>query len=309
MLASISIDLDGLDLYHAIHGLDPPDSQHDPIHEVALPRFLSLFAEVRAPSTLFVVTRYLSRPKVVEVLSRARDSGHEIASHTHSHPYGLAALPRETIEQELDAAAQEIVTHFGMKPRGFRSPGYGVDETIVDCLDQRGYAYDSSVFPCPPYYLAKGLVMALMHLRGKPSGSAMTDPRGLLAPIQPYRPHRKRYFRPAKRGRDLWEIPMCVVPGVRLPIIGTSLALFGYGFFAAAYPALRWTQRYVNIELHGIDLLSSEDVGVSPALVAKQPDLRKPLAEKRATFKRVFQRLSHDYDMVTLEEMTRQLAA
>ena len=308
-LASISIDLDGLDLYHSIHGLEPPDPGRDLIHEVAIPRFLELFDELGVSSTLFVVTKYLGSSSVVQVLDSAQTAGHELASHTHSHPYDLGALARSEIEAEIDSAANQMEACFGRRPRGFRSPGYGVNGTIIDCLEQRGYAYDSSIFPCPQYYLAKGLVMTLMRLRGKRSGSFMTDPRGLLAPTQPYRPHRKRFFRPGKPSRSLWEIPMCVVPGVRLPIIGTSLAVLGYRYFSAAYPILRLTQSYLNFEFHGIDLLDSKDSGVSPLLSEKQPDLHHSVAEKRDTFKRVFQRAARDYELVNLVDMTEHLSA
>jgi hypothetical protein len=37
-----------------------------------------------------------------------------------------------------------------------------------------------------------------------------------------------------------------------------------------------------NLELHGIDLCDADADGIPPALVARQPDLRRPLADKLA---------------------------
>ncbi len=300
MLASISIDLDGLDLYHAIHGLTPPTGSNNPVYEVGLRRFLDLFDELGVPSTLFVVTRYLERAEVERVLVDASEAGHELASHTHNHPYDLRALPKSQIELELDLAAGHIERICGTSPVGFRTPGYNLDETILACLDERGYRYDSSVFPCPPYYFAKALVMAGMRLRGRSSGSSMTDPRSLLAPLQPYHPMTGRWHRPGGQQRQIVEVPMCVVPGLRVPVIGTSLALFGTRFFHAVFPLLRHFQPMLNLEFHGIDLMDEHDEGVSSELVEKQPDLRRSWQAKRAIFKAVFETVLKDYHVCTL---------
>jgi hypothetical protein len=39
---------------------------------------------------------------------------------------------------------------------------------------------------------------------------------------------------------------------------------------------------FFNLELHGIDLSDADADEIPPALVARQPDLRKPLAHKLA---------------------------
>src|SRR6201999_2801426 len=79
----------------------------------------------------------------------------------------------------------------------------------------------------------------------------------------------------------LLEIPIAVTPIARLHVIGTSLVL-----------APRWLRRHLiatalrapffNLELHGIDLADAEADEIPPALVARQPDLRRPLAHKLA---------------------------
>ncbi len=306
MLASVSIDLDGLDLYHRIHGLAPP-TQDDPIYRVALPRFLELFDEIGVhgiPSTLFVITRYMDADeRTIAPLELARDGGHELASHTHDHPYDLSRMASGDVADQIDLASDALERHFGVTPVGFRTPGYNLSNTILECLEARGYAYDSSVFPCPPYYLAKGVIMAGMRLLGRKSGSSMTDWRGNLAPIVPYRPAIDAFQRRDRSGNTaIRELPMCVVPGVRFPIIGTSLTLIGDRGFRAAYPLLKRAHDHLNLEFHGVDLMDASDDGVTPELVAKQPDLRKPVSEKRRIFKAVFERALADYDFVTLAD-------
>src|SRR5262249_31145865 len=106
-------------------------------------------------------------------------------------------------------------------------PGYDVSPSVFSVLAEIGYRYDSSVFPSPPYFAAKALVMAAMALRGQPSGSVLADPRGLLAPSQPYRPD---LARPWRRGQaPLVELPVAVDPWLRVPLIGTSIILLPEG--------------------------------------------------------------------------------
>lgn len=310
MFASISIDLDGLDCYHSIHGLPAPRAG-DPVYGIALQRYLRLLDDLDIRSTLFVITRYLDEdPGAIERLSAAAERGHELGSHTHTHPYNLRRLDIDGVIREIDDAGDRLEACAGRRPVGFRAPGYNAGERVLDCLEERGYRYDSSVFPCPPYYLAKAAVMGALWLVGRRSGSSLTDPRGLLAPLQPYQPVRGRFYRPGgATRRELWEIPMSVVPGLRLPVIGTTLALFGSRSFRRVYPWLRARQPFLNIEFHGVDFLGPDDDGLSPALLERQPDLRVPLPEKMRSYRDVLRLLQNDYAFGALADMVDELEA
>ena len=146
-------------------------------------------------------------------------------------------------------------------------------------LRARAYRYDSSAFPSLPYYGAKAAVMGAMRLVGRKSGSMLDTPRVLAAPRAPYRPAAGAPYRAG--ALDIVELPMAVTPLARLPVIGTSLVT-----------APAWLRRHLvtvalrapffNLELHGIDLADAEADEIPPALVARQPDLRRPLAHKLA---------------------------
>jgi hypothetical protein len=308
-MANASVDLDGLGCYHAIHGLH---GAWDPtlIYTTALPRFLDLFRRAGVRATFFVITSDLDRTEAVRALRQAVDEGHELASHTHTHPYNLRALSDARILDELTRAEDALVRTTGVHPAGFRTPGYNVDTRILRLLTERGYLYDSSVFPCPPYYLAKAAVMGALALTGSPSRSAMTHPAALLAPLQPYRPSRWNFARPGDRKHSLplWEIPMGVVPALRLPVIGTSLGALSPHLGQALVRAMMPGQRTLQLEFHGIDLIDHTDPGVSPALVARQPDLRRAWLRRHDTFLAAFHAVHQaGYAWKTLADLARAL--
>ena len=118
----------------------------------------------------------------------------------------------------------------------------------------------------------------------------------LSAPTRPY-----RIGRPYTRAGDgLWEIPIQVTRGPRLPYIGTGLILAGK-LGARALTELVVGEPFVNLELHGVDFLGAED-GLE-ALLGYQPDVRVRAREKRAVLASVVGRLrSAGYRFVRLGE-------
>lgn len=294
----ISVDLDGYRCYAAIHGLPDATTDVDPILATALPRMLEIFDDIDLRATLFCVGRDLAEPQVGNLLAAAHGAGHELASHSFSHFYDLRSRDRGTITDEIVRCEQAIEALSGDRPRGFRTPGYNIGPSIAGVLAERGYLYDSSILPCPSYYAAKGTVMGLLKLRGRPSRSQMALPQTLSAPIRPYRASAAH---PWRRGKDLWQIPMAVVPGVRLPVIGTTLTLMGPRIASVLMPVLRLAHpRLLNLELHAIDFVDHSDSPALSALSAQQIDLRTSAARKIGTLRTVFRELARGGTFRTL---------
>lgn len=279
-LAAVSIDLDEVPCYCAIHGLPiPGDARATAIYDRALPRLLALLDERGIRATLFVVARDLERPEVVTVLRDAVARGHEIGSHSLSHRYDLTRLPRERIRREVREATELLESGLGVRPRGFRAPGYTITDELFEELVGDGYTYDSSVFPCPAYYGAKALAIGLHRMRGRRSRSLVDDPRVLTAPADPYRigaPY-------PRRGTGLVELPIGTTSDAsfRAPYIGTSVVLAPPAV-ARALTALASPRPLVNLELHGIDLADADEDDLT-FLAPFQPDLRKSAADKRTS--------------------------
>ncbi len=306
-LAALSVDLDEAHCYAAIHGLGaPPTESRHAIYEHALPRFQRFFEDEGVCATFFVVGRDAEHPANARLLRALAEAGHELGNHSWRHPYELTRLSGVDRAEEIDRGAAYIEAATGFTPRGFRAPGYTVDDELLGMLQERGYRYDSSVFPCPAYYGAKAVVMGWMRLRGRRSRSVLDDPRVLSAPADPYRVGRPYW----QRGGGLLELPIGVTRdrNGRLPYIGTSVVL-------ASVAGARWLTRcivgrpLVNLELHGIDLADADRDGLQ-WLRPHQPDLRRPLRAKMSALREAVRTLrAAGYSFVTLSEAAEAFSA
>lgn len=307
---AISIDLDGLGCYYRIHGLGPPpvDLEHV-ILERALPRAARLFASRGLRVTWFVVGRdadgalavadRAQRVASAERLRALADAGDELGNHSYSHRYELARLPAAEVAAEIDGGDRVLRAITGRPPRGFRAPGYDLSPAMLEHLAGLGYRYDSSLFPAPAYYAAKAAVMAALAALGRPSGAVMTDPRALVAPARPYRP---AMTAPWRRGQaPLVELPIAVTPWLRLPAIGTSLLVAPAAIRRRLVGAMAG-RAFWNFELHGIDFADAELDGIPGELVARQPDLRVPIADKLARLEALLDDIAAGWQVVTLAE-------
>ena len=310
-VCAISIDLDGVACYYRIHGLGaaPAELEHA-ILERALPRAARLFADRGLRVTWFVVGRdadgELAVPdRAARIANAARlralaERGDELGNHSYSHPYELARLGPAEATAELDGCDRVLRAITGKPPRGFRAPGYDLSPAMLDCLARLGYRYDSSVFPAPGYYAAKAAVMAMLALAGRPSGAVMTNPRALAAPADPYRP---AMAAPWRRGQaPVVELPVAVTPWLRLPAIGTSLIVAPAAIRSRLVAAMAGRGLF-NFELHGIDFADAELDGIPGELVARQPDLRIPIAGKLARLAGLLDQLAAGWTFATLAEV------
>jgi peptidoglycan/xylan/chitin deacetylase (PgdA/CDA1 family) len=300
-VCAVSIDLDGIDCYYRIHGLgEPPAELRDVVLERALPRAAELFARRGLRVTWFVIGQDVGRGDHAARLHALAARGDELGNHSLTHPYDLARLSARDIDREIAGCDDALRAVLGGPVKGFRAPGYDVSPAVFDALARLGYRYDSSVFPAPGYYAAKAVVMAAYRVLGRPSGAVMTNARALVAPADPYRP---AMTAPWRRGQaPLVELPVAVTPWTRLHAIGTSLLTWPAAVTARM---LAWMRRrpVFNFELHGIDFADAELDGIPGELVARQPDLRVPVATKLARLDAMLDALAADWRFATLAEV------
>jgi peptidoglycan/xylan/chitin deacetylase (PgdA/CDA1 family) len=303
-LAALSIDLDEIGCYTAIHGLDAPDDDAaHAIYRYAIPRYEAFLDDLRVRATFFAIGTDLEREENREALRRLRSAGHEIANHSHHHYYDLTRKDANVVRAEIDGGADAIERAVGERPVGFRAPGYTIDDRVFAHLMDAGYAYDSSVFPCPAYYSAKATAIGAISIAGRTSHSIVDTPRVLGAPADPYRVATPYWL----RGQGLLELPIGVTRGLRLPYIGTYVAMAGVRGAKWLTRAMRG-RPLVNLELHGIDLADAEMDGLG-FLVRHQADLRwSARAKENALRSAVGELRAAGYTFVTLAEAADRFA-
>jgi|GEM_PF-1040 len=299
-LCALSVDLDEIGHYHAIHGLPSPSGGAAfAVYRVALDRFSAIARRHDVPLTLFAVGADLATAGNAQKLGELASQGHEIGNHSLDHRYDLVHLPDAEQRRQVGVGREVLEGATGQRVLGFRAPGYTVSDALLRVVASTGHRYDSSVFPCAPYLAAKLSVMAAMRLRGRRSASIAGDPRAALAPTSPYRLG-PRYWR---RGDGLAELPIQVTPGPRLPVIGTSLLLPPWPLALALLRSCVG-QPTLNLELHGIDVLGAAD-GLD-ALRGHQPDAAVPAALKLERLASMIELLREaGYRFVRLEELAR----
>lgn len=302
-LAALSVDLDEIPCYYAIHGLGaaPREIAHA-VYRRAVPRYRELFRSLGVPCTFFVIGRDMDDAESLAAARALAAEGHELGNHTMNHRYDLVRLGDDELRTEIEEGASAVARAFGRAPAGFRAPGYTVSDELFEALAESGVSYDSSVFPCPPYWAAKLAAMSAIRLRGRRSSSILDTPAVLTAPADPYLAGRP-YWRRGSQG-GLVELPIGVTRGARLPFIGTALALAGPRG-ARLLTRMVSGRPLVNLELHGVDVLGAEVDGLAP-LARYQPDLRVPVERKLQTLRTVVDTLRKDsYRFVTLFEAAR----
>ena len=158
-----------------------------------------LLTEYGATATCFVVSSVADRhPAAVRALAH---DGHEVGSHTHTHQL-LGDLPPAEQYEELARSRAVLERVTGERVTGFRAPAFDLPPGHFAAVDAAGYRYDSSVVASrriPGWYGGE-------HTLQSPASATAVDPD---APP------------------ELTELPVSVMPRLRLPLTGTWLRFFG----------------------------------------------------------------------------------
>lgn len=301
--ACISIDLDSLYCYQRIFGL-AADESDNLIYETGLARFVDLMDEFGFSGTLFTVGRDLTMADNARCIRQLASRGYEAANHTMNHDYGLTRLSKERMLEEVRSGREAIEDAAGVEVTGFRAPGYNVNSRLLEAVADSGHRYDSSAFPCLPYYATKAAVLGQMALRGKESHSILGDPRVMLSPLDPYR---IQSTSPWRRGEGpLWEIPISTSPFFRFPFLGSFLIMAGKRWFPILFRMLKAASDCLVLEFHGMDFIDGRADGLDPALL-KQPDIAVPWEIKEQLFREVFTAIAQSCEVMPIGELVQAL--
>jgi peptidoglycan-N-acetylglucosamine deacetylase len=285
--ATISVDVDPVDVH--LVGYGHRGLPRDPlVYRSAIPRLLASFAAAHVRATFFVLGA--DAAENAETLRAMVGAGHEVASHSHTHPFAFASLPEEAQRRELEDSRRSLSAASGSEVSGFRAPNFDFDDAAARVLASCGYRYDASAYPTP-FLLPARLVMALKS----------REPATLLR----MRWHSFRWERmpgeiQTSAGR-LVEFPVSVTPRIRFPVYHTARYVTGDLRFDAILDGFVRRREPLSYALHAVDALGLAEDGVD-ARLRVHPGMEHTLANKRALLDRTLAALTARFDVATFRE-------
>lgn len=258
MLGTIQVDLDGLWTYYRYLAWKPPHSYTELVYEEGLLLFLELFKNFNIKATFFIVGKDAEKPQLGKIIQKIIDEGHEIASHSYSHPENFTKLSPQELEQEI-SLSENILNEICKEPIvGFKAPTFDVNEQCLAILSKRGYRYDSSLIPS---YL-NPIFLRIMHsfLRKRFLNLKCGRFEFGFSPLSIYRPQLECIFR--KGEASILEVPISVLPYLRLPMHSSYIFNLGLGYFELGLELWQRSKLPLCYLFHGIDLVNTQRAGV-----------------------------------------------
>jgi len=219
----IHVDLDGAKHIFQNHG-KAYDYEDDPLFESGMRNLMQLLEDLKVRATLFTIAEDLDDPRKRELLEEAVRRGHEIASHSVTHPR-LNLLTREQKQREIVESRARLESELGVEVKGFRAPSFSIDRDCLEILEEEGYAYDSSTFPGNQDFLDRLDVQTL--------------PQAPHAPMA---------------GGELLELPLPAYSGRPCPFHPSYSLILGNGYFKSGIKGFRRTGQPLVLLLHLTDL-------------------------------------------------------
>lgn len=283
--AVVSCDVDTVDRHLDGYGFEGLPSC-DLVYRTAVPRLLELLDEVGIPGVFFAIARD-AEPQA-PLWRRAVAAGHEVASHSMTHPQPFRTLGDDALRDEVTKSRERLSAACGAEVIGFRAPAWDVDDRVLAAVRTAGYRYDASVFPTP--VLIASRLAAYRRSIGKHSLFSM-DLVGHAFAAQ--RPHRL-----TGAAAGLIEFPIAVTRWLRLPVYHTFAYFVSRGLFGRLVGSVLRSSLPLCYEFHAADLLDQEGDHVDPRL-ARHPGMAVPLKEKRKLLGDLLRRIAGERPVVT----------
>ena len=305
-LASVSLDLDNLWSYLKIHG-DPQWQARPSYLDAFVPHALRVLQAEGLRITFFIVGADAAQPGNRQALRSLVQAGHEVGNHSFEHEPWLHLYTHDQLVHEVRATDDAIEAATGVRPDGFRGPGFSWCPALLPVLADAGHRYDASTLPtwlgplARTYYFWTARLSAEERERRKGLFGSFADG------LRPNRP----YQWVLGDGRRLLEIPVTTVPLARTPFHFSYLAYlarFSEGLMMAylhtAITACRASGTEPSFLLHPLDLIGADQ---APAL-RFFPGMDISSAEKTRLLVRVLRALGQHFELVPMGVHAARLA-
>ncbi len=290
--AALSIDCDSAATHLLGYGITA--AKGDRVLEIGVERMLEALSIRGLRATFFVVAEdTTSRPSWIEAIVAG---GHEIASHSASHPVGISRLPADELRREVEEARATIEQATGAGVTGFRAPNWDVSPRLLGFVRRAGYTYDASLLPTPLLIPAR----ILLAVKSR-SPSTM-----LKMPFWPSSLRRLPHVVQTGHGA-ITEVPVSVAPRMMWPVYHSLRHGMSDGRFAAFLDGFSGRGEPLSYPLHAIDAVGIAEDGIDPYL-RRHPGGGVGRAEKLALLERTIDSIAARFVPGTLGDLVAGMA-
>lgn len=195
--AALTVDVEFFTQIPAYRGASGTTTESGVGHD-GIEFLLDAFDAAGGTGTFFTVSEIAeTHPETVAAVAQH----HELASHTQTHRH-LSDLSASERRAELADSKAQLESVGGTDVTGFRAPSFDFTDDHFDLLADTGYEYDSSIAPSrsiPGWYGGEYDIDRPVSADAVVSGAP----------------------------ESVTEVPVAVMPGLRLPLTGTWIRFFG----------------------------------------------------------------------------------
>jgi hypothetical protein len=297
-IAGISLDLDNQWSYMKIHG-DEGWDQYPSYFDIFIPHILNVLDELDLKITFFIVGKDTENENNRKYLRMIAERGHEVGNHSYHHESWLQTYSYDRIENEIRNAEKAIQDVTGLKPIGFRGPGFSWSKDLLKVLESLGYLYDASTLPT---YLGP-LARAYYFWKSDLTKEEKRSRKELFGKFSEGFRKLKPYQWDLGEGKQITEIPVTTMPIFKLPFHLSYLIYIGN----IAMPLMKFylnialflckiTRTPISFLLHPLDLIGGDQI----MQLAFFPGMNVNSKRKVEIFKVVIDTLNRQYKVVNM---------
>lgn len=294
----VSLDLDNQWSYMKTHG-DEGWESYPSYYEIFVPEILDILRELDIKITFFIVGHDAIIEKNKPFLKSISEAGHDIGNHSYQHEVWINQYSKDQLKTEFENAENSIFEATGKITKGFRSPGFCWNDTILEVLYERHYLYDASTLPtfigpfARMYYFWKSDF----------SKGEKRKRKALFASFYEGFRRMKPYFFSLKSGKRILEIPITTLPVLRIPFHMSYLIYLSLispflmkGYLYLSIFMCKITRTPVSFLLHPLDIIGGDKVKELNFF----PGMNIKSEKKILIFKNVLKILKNNFNLVDM---------
>lgn len=265
------------------------------VYERGIPKMLEFFNKFGVKVTFFINGIDLDKKINQKLVKQIYIDGHELASHSYFHHFGFSGWDRENKKRDMELNLLWLRKLTGRKKFGFRAPGYDIDDKTIRMVAKAGHLYDSSLYPSLLNPILKWYLT-------KRKGVKVSPGYGELKNIwRPDFPH--KWF--SKDNSFIWEIPVAVFPGIRLPLSSLLVAGLPDIYFSLGLKLFKKKQQPLVFLFHAIEFVDA-DWTTAPIELRHHPSFRLNWEERRKKLERCMVLILRDFGCERTDDFVKR---